>query len=407
MTDIPAAERGIVSACLADPKAVRFAAAHVSPDDFRDMRLGQLFGLIAGLVTSGVRVDGVTIHDEVARRRAEAGTNKGLWLSTGELSALVSGVAMPTMVGQYAEIVRAESVRRATVATAHRIVHDAESGTEPATVVARAVEGFKAIRDGHASTGIATKTLREVLNGPDDYDWVVPGLLETGDRVVITGGEGAGKSTWVRQLAVCTAAGIHPTLFTPIDPLPVLAIDAENSERQWRRKTRALVAKARSMGSADPSDMIRLACTPRLDITRDRDLGAVHQLLDEHKPAILVIGPLYKLVPRAITNDDDAAPLITALDSLRDRGVCLVMEAHAGHAVTRGGDRDLRPRGSAALMGWPEFGFGLALDRDQPQLAHLVRWRGDRDDRPWPDQLERGGDWPWSPARSEWQRRSA
>ena len=74
-------------------------------------------------------------------------------------------------------------------------------------------------------------------------------------------------------------------------------------------------------------------------------------------------------------------------------------EAHAGHATTKGGDRDLRPRGSSALMGWPEFGFGLALDPDEPDLAHLVRWRGDRDQRDWPISLRRGGEWPWTDER--------
>ena len=73
------------------------------------------------------------------------------------------------------------------------------------------------------------------------------------------------------------------------------------------------------------------------------------------------------------------------------------MEAHAGHAQTAGGVRDLRPRGSAAIMGWPEFGFGIAMDpQDQTKtLANLVRWRGDRDQRAWPEQFRRGGEWPW------------
>jgi hypothetical protein len=120
-----------------------------------------------------------------------------------------------------------------------------------------------------------------------------------------------------------------------------------------------------------------------------------------------MIGPLYKLIPRAINSDDDAAPMLTALGSLRARGLALVMEAHAGHATTAGGQRDLRPRGSSALMGWAESGLGIALDRDESNQARLVRWRGDRDQRDWPRDIVRGGEWPWIDARQPTAPRAA
>jgi hypothetical protein len=80
---------------------------------------------------------------------------------------------------------------------------------------------------------------------------------------------------------------------------------------------------------------------------------------------------------------------------LRDRGLCLIMEAHAGKATNMEGDRDLRPRGSAALLGWPEFGFGLKPVTGDPEKVQLARWRGDRDGRAWPKIIRKGGIWPW------------
>jgi len=257
-----------------------------------------------------------------------------------------------------------------------------------------ALDEWNSVR-GAVTTGMTAKTLAEVLEGTDEYDWLIPSLLERMDRLILTGGEGAGKSTFVRQLAIMAAAGIHPTTFREIKPINVLVVDAENTEKQWRRNARDLVAKARLSGSRDPASHLNLACISRLDITTERDLGSIHRLVDEYQPDLLMIGPLYRLIPRAINSDDDAAPLIAALDSLRARGLALVMEAHAGHAQTKGGDRDLRPRGSSALMGWPEFGFGIGMDQEDPNLAHLIRWRGDRDQRDWPRDIRRGGDWPW------------
>ena len=60
------------------------------------------------------------------------------------------------------------------------------------------------------------------------------------------------------------------------------------------------------------------------------------------------------------------------------------------------GIRNLAPRGSAALMGWPEFGLGLHFDPEHPEKVTVVRWRGDRSKREWPRELYRAGPFPWT-----------
>lgn len=234
--------------------------------------------------------------------------------------------------------------------------------------------------------------------------------VDNADRLYLAGRQmvPTHNTTLVRQLAILSAAGVHPFTFEAIQPVRVLVIDAENTERQWRRATRGIVAAASRQTGQAVAERIPLACTPRLDVTRERHMSAIHRLIDEHTPDMVFIGPLYKLVPRAIQSDDDAAPVLSALDSLRDRGVALVMEAHAGHGQSMQGKRDLRPRGSSALLGWPEFGIGLRLDEEHPMFqanpndyrnrkVDLVRWRGDRDQRSWPGSLYASGIFPWSP----------
>jgi replicative DNA helicase len=229
---------------------------------------------------------------------------------------------------------------------------------------------------------------------------------------MLTGGEGGGKTTFMRQIAICAAAGVHPTTFRTIDPVRVLVIDAENNRRQWRRQA-ARIAGAATRYGTDPAQNMHLTTIEdmpkgRLVVTDPRDAAAVHRLIDQHAPDLLVIGPMYKLTNRAITSDDDAAPLITALDGFRGRGVTLAIEAHAGHALGAGGERDLRPRGSSALLGWPEFGFGLRRRSvadggpadDAHRMVDVVRWRGDRETgRKWPDTMyaDPRNPFPWTP----------
>lgn len=47
-----------------------------------------------------------------------------------------------------------------------------------------------------SETPVAPTTLATFLGRVVEYDWIVPGVLERGDRVVITGIEGSGKVPW-------------------------------------------------------------------------------------------------------------------------------------------------------------------------------------------------------------------
>lgn len=254
------------------------------------------------------------------------------------------------------------------------------------------------LRRAEVSDTLSPKPLGAILAEQVTYDWLVPDLLERKDRLVLTGHEGSGKSWMLRQMVIAMAAGVHPLAQRhTIDPLRALVVDAENTEQQWSRTTRYMTAIAERHGRGKPRETVTVAAGVRLDISQPGDLNQIHRLIDVHKPDVLYIGPLYKLIGRAITTDDDAAPLIIALDALRERGLCLLMEAHAGHAKGLGGNRDLRPRGSSALLGWPEFGFGIEPLEEDDTMARWVPWRGQREQRRWPKYLRKGvdGEFPW------------
>lgn len=248
------------------------------------------------------------------------------------------------------------------------------------------------------SDTLKPKPLGEILETKAEHDWLVPGLLERRDRLMVTGHEGSGKSWMLRQMIIGMVAGIHPfNRHQPIPPVRGLVIDTENTEEQWSRAAGYLTDVAERHGKGDPRKNVHVAAGVRIDLSKQADLNQIHKLIDTHKPDVLYIGPLYKLIGRAITTDDDAAPLIMALDGIRERGICLLMEAHAGHAKGATGGRDLRPRGSSALLGWPEFGYGMEPHEDANNLMWWSPWRGGRESRQWPKMFRRGfeGELPW------------
>lgn len=395
-TDTIQAERAVIGACLESTSAIRAIADILTAEDFYSPQLGETWKIIHTRWRAGQPTDAITMDGVLRSLRG--------YRSGGTLD-LIDAAPVGGAVTWWAEQIVDGSRRRQLLAVAARA---RQSATEAdiGTAIAQTKIELDAI--GSASrTRIVAKPLAEVLQGSDEYDWLIPGILERQDRVIFTGGEGVGKSTLVRHIAILAAAGIHPFTLEQVDPVRVLIVDAENTERQWRRASRLTVQHARKTSGVDVAEIIPLACVPRLDITRERDLSAVHDLIDLYEPQIVFIGPLYRLVPRAIQTDDDAAPVLAALDSIRARGAALVMEAHAGHSQSSPGRRDLRPRGSSALLGWPEFGIGLQLDTHYgPYQANpsdwrnrkidLTRWRGDRDERQWPSSIYPGSYWKWT-----------
>lgn len=394
------AEQAVLGAMLLSAAAATECLSALSADDFYRPSHQVIFKGIRELTRADSPADPVTLFawlEDAGELRAAGGAPY--------LHTLIASVPTAASAGYYARIVRDKAIRRRLLEAGRRIIQLArESGIDAHGLTERAVREAEAARDAGADDDVTTPTITEFLDVPaeeDTYDWVVPGLLERGDRFVLTGTEGAGKSTLFRQVAVTIAAGIHPFTGDEIEPRRVLFVDCENGAAHTRRKIRPLVIQAASEGYAVREDRLFVEVRPEgLDLAADKDVSWLLRRVAAIMPDAVMIGPLYRLAPRALNDDSDAAPVIATLNLIRARGACVLLEAHAGHALGHGGRRDLRPRGSSAFLGWPEFGYGIRSsdlqEAKKKRLVDMVPWRGDRDERAWPERLEAGGRWPWS-----------
>lgn len=240
-----------------------------------------------------------------------------------------------------------------------------------------------------------------------DYDWLIPGLLERGERLMLTGWEGLGKSMYMRMLAVCAAAGINPVTFLPFTPLRVLVIDCENSKRQNRRAYAPIVDQANKQGRLPHGNLRVIGRIEGLNLAAETDSAWLLERVTAHRPDIVVIGPLYKLHTDSPNDETTARKIVGALDHAREQTDCaLLIEAHAGHGEW-GKNRSVRPTGSSLYLRWPEFGYGIRpvenqANESRPNCVEFIAWRGPRDERKWPTLLEHGTlqdtAWPWVPA---------
>lgn len=404
MLHSPQAERSMVGACLLDWNAREVLMRELTAGDFYVWKYARTAEAIAELHKVGHQVDPVTVGGWLADHLgAQVFENMG---GMAELVACTADCPSTRSAPTYAVRIRDRAARRQLKAD---LMAGVERVDDLAVDVEQVVDDLEAqlkAVDLPAGADPPPLTIEQFLADPMPYRWLVPNLLERGDRVIVTADEGGGKSTLLRQLAVQLAAGIHPFARQLQEPVTSLAVDLENSPQQGQRGYRRLFELARTpnyqttfgQGAPDPFDPARVNIEMRpqgIDLLTRRDRQWFTSRVAMCRPDIILVGPIYKM-HRGEPNDEKPAKQVADyLDELRAAYDCaLIMEAHSPHSQP-GKERDLRPYGASLWKRWPEFGFGIRKLPDSEEFR-LASWRGARDaERLWPSKLRRGTTWPW------------
>jgi replicative DNA helicase len=386
------AEQCVLGACLFSRDAVELALANLIETDFGSPNHAAMFGAIRSLHGKGAAIDALTVLDEL-------GSQGTVWQTAGsDLASIHSNIPAISSAPRYIWIVANRSARRRLKAAAQELENNAGDMTvDPGAALdahrARLVEidspvltkppGDIAVADFIAKDDAATVP-------------VIAGLIAEDERAIIVGPEGYGKSEWLRQIAVCLSVGIHPMTAKPIPAMPSLIVDLENPRALLRRRLRYLASCATN--NANRHERATLWHRPGgIDLRRRVDRLAFEDVLRRNRPKLVVLGPVYKSYIRKANETDEqvAAEVQSVLDDLRTRfAFAVVLEHHAPQKIA--GIRELRPFGSSLWLRWPDYGLSLTPDRDCPsELLHIGRWRGDRGEGRWPDELRRGKTWPW------------
>ena len=227
----------------------------------------------------------------------------------------------------------------------------------------------------------------------DPYDWLIDGLLERQERVVIVAAEGVGKTTLARQIAICAGSGIHPFTYCEIPPVRTLFVDLENPERIIRRQARKIIESININYGKRPALASLFTKPDGLNILKTEDRALLERQIAETNAELLVLGPIYKayIDPGSKTSTALISEVCTYFDYLRaNYGVTLWLEHHAplGNSLT---GREMRPADSAVWQRWPEFGYGIS--RDPTSMEREYEWKGfrePRDERHFPLRMKRG-----------------
>lgn len=380
-----------------------------------DRRHVTLAALVARMLADRQHIDLISVMGQITAQ-GKIGRVDGPFLH-----GIASGPGDHTGVLFYAERIREMHARRhareVMLGAMQRMEYGWQAGEDLEVVqaITAARRAFDGIEQGLAGPETVTvQSMAEFLDGPTQEDWIVPGLLERMERIILTGSEGHGKSMLCTQLGACMAASVHPfsgeVLGAGNRGIRVTILDCENSDVQSRRRWRKVIAMAdrcralRGLDRCDWKSQMHIEIRPEgINLLDTRDVAHVEHVVAETVPDLFILGPLYKLFNEDPSNETACRQVAAVLDGLRARHrFALLLEAHPRKGQAPDGLRAMEPIGSSLWMRWPEYGFGIRRARaakgKRPELVDVVSWRGTREERQWPEGLKHDKRLPWMPA---------
>ena len=210
------------------------------------------------------------------------------------------------------------------------------------------------------------------LPDPEESQYLLGPLLYRGQRVILGGHTGHGKTTLVMRMTAAAVFGKRFLEWAGKGGLRALVVDVEQGTKTIKRQIR-------EAGLQDEDRVSYWRVPDGLALDRDESQAlALERKLDEERFDIVVADPLYKLGMGNPNNMRDADHLMRRFDNWRTRfGFCLILPMHPRKPQddTAFSAHDLF--GSAAWQWGAEVILGI--ERVADSEVSLLHWWKDRE----------------------------
>lgn len=183
----PEAERNVIGSALIWPESAEVLATEIEPSDFYDVFHADVARAIRARVLKGERINESIIATDLEAIEPDRDDHRRRLTA---LSVVAGSVIRPSVE----EIWDCAARRRILLATQDLTAAAVDRSVPMDDVLdlARKVAEVAEVPTTHTE---ADPDLDSFLDLSDDeYNWLVPGLLERGDRLMVTGEEGRGKA---------------------------------------------------------------------------------------------------------------------------------------------------------------------------------------------------------------------
>lgn len=181
------AERNLLGSALLWQDAAEMVAAEVEPEDFYLPAHVAIARTIRSLVNGGSRITPEAVEHELAHIDGDNDRRHGYLVS-------LMSKAAPSAARKSAEEVWDRAARRRVGDGAASLKLATEDLTVPFDDIAAAARTLAGLAEVPIASALQSPDARDFLAEQDEAeDWLIPGLIERGDRLIVTGEEGRGK----------------------------------------------------------------------------------------------------------------------------------------------------------------------------------------------------------------------
>ena len=328
------AERAILCAVLHDNSAIDDLA--LKPDDFHGSDNRAIYQTMLVLRESGRGVDAITLYDAMRPQ-----------MMASVLAELGAEAFTASHVLDYARIVKETSTKRQMLDQLPALQAKFLNGADPTQLREAWDKAGEALELPEPTAELFT-SVGDLLDMEEDKPiaWTVHEMVPRGSLTFIAAEPGAGKSTWLRSMAVSVGQGKDFQGRAVIQG-PVLVFSLEESK--------AMVAEHMRKMGATHEDPIFLRFDPLLD-----PVCQLRAAIARLQPALVIVDPLPKFVHMDDLNS--YGQVSPAMDEI-------VQLAHEGHGTTillvthtnKVGE-DRRPGGSIAFSASADVILHLAVE---------------------------------------------
>ncbi|MBN1909777.1 MAG: AAA family ATPase [Pirellulales bacterium] len=212
-------------------------------------------------------------------------------------------------------------------------------------------------RDRDERVTIPIITSAELDQNSYQVKYLIPEVLVEGQPCLIAGSEKSLKTSITIDLAIALAAGV-PFLgeFAAGEPCPTAVLSGESGLSTIRDTAKAIY-QARGVSLADLDTLVWSDFLPQA--TSHPHLDALHRMLDERKPKVLILDPSYLSIPVKASEAGNlhaqGALLRRINDVCKAQGVTLALVHHTRKRPKTGSRYEPATLSDASWSGYAEF----------------------------------------------------
>lgn len=246
------------------------------------------------------------------------------------------------------------------------------------------IERFETELSKHDTTPLGVTTYRDLMQSPGSPGWLVEGFWQRESHGIVAGQPKTFKTTFCMDLAFSVATGSRfLNKFEVGQQGPVLFIQNENTDWIMRERFQMIAHQRPEPWGSKVSlrgDRIsaRFGNYPdniyfinQQGVTIDRDAARIEEAIQQVKPVLIILDPLYLMFTGDINSAQELQPMLAwALDIKHRYRAAVILVHHYGKGQGSGGQRML---GSTTLHGWIESAWYLKKEGDRVTLEKEFR----------------------------------